>query len=172
MYCKALPTHKSLGIESLSGEAVPEEISRERKSSDKQKFIYAGADTQKEKVALRHGTEVADAPLLLGRLLGAQNIDVHSFSSAEKLLEEIRTTAYDVMVLSPTLKGYELPVLIGELRRAAGRRDLPVVVIASSFSDEFRRELIALGRVFPLNVPVNYALLGRLIRESAAGKDV
>ena len=59
--------------------------------------------------------------------------------------------------------------MIGELRRAAGRRDLPVVVIASSFPEEFRRELAALGRVFPLNVPVNFALLGRLIRESVGG---
>ena len=123
-------------------------------------------------IRVLHGTEVADAPLLLGRLLGAQNIDVHSFSSASELLDEIRRAPYDFMVLSPTLKGYELPVLISELRRAAGRHDLPVVVIASSFPDEFRRELAALGRVFPLNVPVNFALLGRLIRESVAGRDV
>ncbi len=124
---------------------------------------------ERERIRVLHGTEVSDAPLLLGRLLGAQNIEVHSFSDANRLFEEVRRTRYDVMVLSPTLRGYELPVLIGELRRAAGRRDLPVVVIASSFPEEFRRELAALGRVFPLNVPVNFALLGRLIRESVGG---
>ena len=121
-------------------------------------------------VRVLHGSEVADAPLLLGRLLGAQNIDVHSFGSAAELLDEIRKAPCDFLILSPTLKDCELPVLIGELRRAAGRRDLPVAVIGSSFSDEFRRELTALDRVFPMNVPVNYALLGRLIRESAAGR--
>ena len=125
-----------------------------------------------KRIQVLHGTEVADAPLLLGRLLGAQNIDVHSFTTAAELLEEIRKAPYDFLVVSPTLKGYELPILIGELRKAAGRRDLPVVVIASSFSDEFRRELASLGRVFPLNVPVNFALLGRLIRESVAGREV
>ena len=65
----------------------------------------------------------------------------------------------------------ELPELIGELRRVSGRRDLAAVVISSSFPDELRNELQMLDRVFLLNVPVNFALLSRILRESAgAGK--
>ncbi|WP_418391897.1 sensor histidine kinase [Victivallis lenta] len=118
-----------------------------------------------------HGTEVADAPLLLRRLLGAGNIEVCSFSTAEKLVEQAGQESFDGLILSPTLKNCELPELIGELRRVSGRRDLAAVVISSSFPDELRNELQMLDRVFLLNVPVNFALLSRILRESAgAGK--
>ena len=49
-----------------------------------------------ERIRVLHGTEVSDAPQLLGRLLGAQNIEVHSFSDANRLFEEVRRTRYDV----------------------------------------------------------------------------
>ena len=117
-----------------------------------------------------HGTEVADAPLLLRRLLGAGNIEVVC-SSAEELVEQAGLESFDGLILSPTLKNCELPELIGELRRVSGRRDLAAVVISSSFPDELRNELQMLDRVFLLNVPVNFALLSRILRESAgAGK--
>lgn len=118
-----------------------------------------------------HGTEVADAPLLLRRLLGAGNIEVCSFGTAEELVEQAGQESFDGLILSPTLKNCELPELIGELRRVSGRRDLAAVVISSSFPDELRNELQMLDRVFLLNVPVNFALLSRILRESAgAGK--
>lgn len=88
----------------------------------------------------------------------------------EELVEQAGQESFDGLILSPTLKNCELPELIGELRRVSGRRDLAAVVISSSFPDELRNELQMLDRVFLLNVPVNFALLSRILRESAGAR--
>jgi len=41
------------------------------------------------------------------------------------------------------------------------------VVVGSAFSPGLRQELKMLDRVFLMNVPVNFALLGRIIHETA-----
>ena len=121
-------------------------------------------------VRVLHGSEVADAPYLLRRLLGPENIAVDSFRSASELVEKVKDGQYDCLILSPTLKNCELRALIEELRRASGRRDLPAVVVCSVFPDGLRRELELLDRVFLMNVPVNFALLGRIIHETAGSR--
>lgn len=121
-------------------------------------------------VRVLHGSEVADAPYLLRRLLGPENIAVDSFRSVSELVEQAKGGQYDCLILSPTLKNCELRALIEELRRASGRRDLPAVVVCSMFPDGLRRELELLDRVFLMNVPVNFALLGRIIHETAGSR--
>jgi len=121
-------------------------------------------------VRVLHGSEVADAPYLLRRLLGPENIEVDSFRSASELVEKAKGGQYDCLILSPTLKNCELRALIEELRRVSGRRDLPAVVVCSVFPEGLRRELEMLDRVFLMNVPVNFALLGRIIHETAGSR--
>lgn len=121
-------------------------------------------------VRVLHGSDVADAPYLLRRLLGPENIEVDSFRNASELVERAKGGQYDCLILSPTLKNCELRTLIEELRQASGRRDLPTVVICSMLSDGLRRELEMLDRVFLMNVPVNFALLGRIIHETAGSR--
>ena len=121
-------------------------------------------------VRVLHGSDVADTPYLLRRLLGPENIEVDSFRDAPELLERARNSEYDCLILSPTLKNCELRTLIEELRHVSGRRDLPAVVVCNVFSDGLRRELEMLDRVFLMNVPVNFALLSRIIHETAGSR--
>lgn len=148
-----------------------------RPRSGRVEFAKAGphvetAERRKRETPIRvlHGSEVADAPYLLRRLLGPENIEVDSFRAASDLLEQARNGEYDCLILSPTLKNCDLRVLIEELRHISGRRDLPAVVVCSVFPDGLRRELEMLDRVFLMNVPVNYALLGRIIHETVGSR--
>lgn len=128
----------------------------------------AGEKRRETPVRVLHASEVADSAYLLRRLLGAENIEVSNFRTADELRKKIQDGKgnFDCLILSSSLKDCELPALIGELRQIAGRRDLPVIVIGSFFSPDQRRDLKMLDRVFLLNIPVNYALLSRLIHEA------
>jgi len=141
------------------------EFSREKKRVD-------GGERRRRETPVRvlHGSDVADAPYLLRRLLGPENIEVDSFREVSELVERAKEGEYDCLILSPTLKNCELRALIEELRQVSGRRDLPAVVVCSVFPDGLRRELEMLDRVFLLNVPVNFALLGRIIHETAGSR--
>ncbi len=141
------------------------EFSREKKRVD-------GGERRRRETPVRvlHGSDVADAPYLLRRLLGPENIEVDSFRNASELVERAKESEYDCLILSPTLKNCELRALIEELRQVSGRRDLPAVVVCSVFPEGLRRELEMLDRVFLLNVPVNFALLGRIIHETAGSR--
>ncbi len=127
------------------------------------------AKKREQPIRVLHGSEVADSPYLLKRLLGAEHIDVYSVDCVEKLRKEASAGEFDALILSPSLKGCELSELIAELRQITGRRELPVVVVGDVLSSDLRRDLKALNRVFLLNIPVNYALLSRIIHETAGG---
>lgn len=149
------------------GRSTSARVEFSRVGSRREEGERRGSETP---VRVLHGSELADSPYLLQRLLGPENIAVDSFRSASELVEKAKGGQYDCLILSPTLKNCELRALIEELRRVSGRRDLPAVVVCSAFPDGLRRELELLDRVFLMNVPVNFALLGRIIHETAGSR--
>ena len=51
--------------------------------------------------------------------------------------------------------------------RRAGRRELPAVVVDNQISETLFRQVRALDRVWAMAMPLNYALLARLLRRAA-----
>ena len=57
--------------------------------------------------------------------------------------------------------------LVERLRQAAGRRELPAVVVDNQISEMLFRQVRSLDRVWAMAMPLNYALLARLLRQAA-----
>ncbi|MDR0931399.1 MAG: hypothetical protein LBM70_00045 [Victivallales bacterium] len=136
-----------------------------RQTHSKAKETKAVAVTGK-KIRVLYCGDDPDAPLMFRRLLENQKIEVDSCANIDELHDRLKSNSYDFVILSRLRLHCDFLMLIEDLRRNTGRRDLPIAVIDIAFSEEFQRELTKLGRVYLMNIPINYALLGRLIREA------
>ncbi len=98
------------------------------------------------------------------RLLNASGVDSRLLKTVGELEKAVAAESCDAVILIET--AFDPDELPARLRRLAGRR-LPLVVIASQFSEEQFRRLVGQGRVWCLNMPLNYQLLCNLLHQAA-----
>ncbi len=108
---------------------------------------------------------------VIPRVLALENIDADTVESVEAL-RNLSEFNYDAALMIRSNREEELADLIEELRRAAGRRDLPVIVATNRVSEELYRRLRELDRVWQMTQPLNFTLLAKQLHRAAlpAGK--
>jgi len=101
------------------------------------------------------------------RVLRAYGIQCTLAASLQELTEKFYSATCDAVILmEPDQDPDEFPA---KLRRISGKRNLPVVVIASQFSEEDFRRFLNHGRVWCLNMPLKFQLLCDILHK-AVGK--
>ena len=113
------------------------------------------------------GDDNADEAMILTRLLAADALTVDAVDSADEMVHAAERLSYDGVVMVAPFKSCAPAELIERLRRAAGRRELPVVVVDNRISETLFRQVRTLDRVWAMAMPLNYALLARLLRRAA-----
>lgn len=113
------------------------------------------------------GDDNADEAMIITRLLAEDAIAVDAVDSAEAMVQAVEKTAYDGIVMVAPFKSCAPAELVERIRQAAGRRELPVVVVDNRISEMLFRQVRALDRVWAMAMPLNYALLARLLRRAA-----
>ena len=113
------------------------------------------------------GDDNADEAMVITRLLAADSITVDSVDTADAMVEAVKKVSYDGFIMVAPFKSCAPAELVDRLRRAAGRRELPAVVVDNQISETLFRQVRALDRVWAMAMPLNYALLARLLRRAA-----
>ncbi len=113
------------------------------------------------------GDDNADEAMILTRLLAADALTVDAVDSADEMVHAAEQLSYDGVVMVAPFKSCAPAELIERLRRATGRRELPVVVVDNRISETLFRQVRTLDRVWAMAMPLNYALLTRLLRRAA-----
>ena len=112
------------------------------------------------------GDDNTDEVFILKRILGAELISVTAVDSAEAMQKEAEQGDYDGFVLVAPFRTCDPVELVVQLRRAAGRREVPAVVVVPRLSEERFRQLRELGRAWGMTFPLNYALLAKLLHQA------
>ena len=115
------------------------------------------------------GDETPFGIKILTRLLGADGIHVTGVHSLEETDRQLRNGGFDAVILSLTLCGNDPGPVIRKLRQAVGGSELPVVVMGALLPPALIRQLNELDRVYALTIPLNYALLARLLYVGRGG---
>lgn len=128
-----------------------------------------GAEETREAVPLRIllGDDNADEAMIIARLLAADAITVDAVDTADAMVAAVEKVSYDGFVMVAPFKSCAPAELVERLRQAAGRRELPVVVVDNQISETLFRQVRSLDRVWAMVMPLNYALLSRLLRRAA-----
>lgn len=113
------------------------------------------------------GDDNADEAMIITRLLAADSITVDAVDSADAMVKAVEKVAYDGFVMVAPYKSCAPAELVERLRQAAGRRELPAVVVDNQISEMLFRQVRSLDRVWAMAMPLNYALLARLLRQAA-----
>ncbi len=101
------------------------------------------------------------------RVLLAYGIRCTLAASRQELTEQFDSVTCDAVILmEPDQDPDEFPA---QLRRISGKRNLPVIVVASQFSEEDFRKFLNHGRVWCLNMPLKFQLLCGILHK-AVGK--
>ena len=109
------------------------------------------------------GDDTAFGVRILTRLLGAEGLEVTGVRTIEAMDAALKAQTFDAVVLSQTLKHCDPVSEIRRLREVSGVSDLPVIVVGALLTPELLRQLHEMERVHALAVPLNYALLARLL---------
>ena len=112
------------------------------------------------------GDDNTDEVFILKRILGAELISVTAVDTAEAMQKEAEQGDYDGFVLVAPFRTCDPVELVVQLRRAAGRREVPAVVVVPRLSEERFRQLRELGRAWGMTFPLNYALLAKLLHQA------
>ncbi len=123
-------------------------------------------DAPLEPIRVLLGSEYPESREILTRLLAVRAIEVICADSPEAMLEAAAKERFDGLIIGGSFKD-DPSGLIGKLREAAGRRELPVVAVSICFSDEEYRRLCETDRVYPMELPINYEFLARVLRRAA-----
>ena len=113
------------------------------------------------------GDDNADEAMIITRLLAADSITVDAVDSADAMVKAVEKVAYDGFVMVAPFKSCAAAELVERLRQAAGRRELPAVVVDNQISEMLFRQVRSLDRVWAMAMPLNYTLLARLLRQAA-----
>lgn len=112
------------------------------------------------------GSEYPESHEILTRLLAIRAIEITAVDTPEAMVKAAGAEHFDGFLVGGSFRSGNFE-LIGKLRAAAGRRDLPVVVASTFFDDEDRRRLSEMDRVYPMELPLNYELLAQVLRRAA-----
>ena len=116
------------------------------------------------------GDDLSFGERILTRLLGEDGIHVTGTNTLEELERQLKNgAAVDAVILSLTLCGNDPVPAIRSLREVSGRPELPVVVVGALLPPVLIRQLNEMERVYALTIPLNYALLARLLYAGRSG---
>lgn len=128
--------------------------------------LDGGMDGPLEPIRVLLGSEYPESHEILTRLLAIRAIEITAVDTPEAMVKAAGAEHFDGFLVGGSFRSGNFE-LIGKLRAAAGRRDLPVVVASTFFDDEDRRRLSEMDRVYPMELPLNYELLAQVLRRAA-----
>ncbi len=108
---------------------------------------------------------------IFDRLLKEYGIQVTAVRRIADMESRLHEGCFDAVILSMSMKSCDPVQAVPQLRLAAGKADLPVVVVGALLTPELMRQLNEMERVYPLTVPLNYELLGRLLYTGKSGAE-